>query len=162
MTIDQNQLCRKLACLGLLCWSSMYLYTLAYFESSMTNAPSNPQELRSELQQLTELQKGETTGQIELNADLNLNALAIGLGLENLEYDPETFPGLIYRHHQENSEDVTVVLFDDGRLTAVDAVDSETVQEAIIETVDRMRDLGLYMGDRPDTGAIEIQQNQTN
>jgi len=33
----------------------------------------------------------------DLGTDLNLNAIAIGLGLENVEYEPEQFPGLVYR-----------------------------------------------------------------
>jgi transcription initiation factor TFIID TATA-box-binding protein len=33
-----------------------------------------------------------------LGGDLNLNTLAIGLGLEHTEYEPEQFPGLIYRN----------------------------------------------------------------
>jgi len=33
----------------------------------------------------------------DLGVDLNLNAIAIGLGLENIEYEPEQFPGLVYR-----------------------------------------------------------------
>ena len=33
----------------------------------------------------------------ELGNDVNLNALLIALGLENTEYEPEQFPGLVYR-----------------------------------------------------------------
>jgi len=33
----------------------------------------------------------------DLHSVLNLNAIAIGLGLENIEYEPEQFPGLVYR-----------------------------------------------------------------
>lgn len=33
----------------------------------------------------------------ELAEQINLNAMAIGLGLEHTEYEPEQFPGLIYR-----------------------------------------------------------------
>ncbi len=33
----------------------------------------------------------------EFDQTLNLNALAIGFGLEQTEYEPEQFPGLIYR-----------------------------------------------------------------
>jgi len=33
----------------------------------------------------------------DLGENLNLNAIAIGLGLENIEYEPEQFPGLVYR-----------------------------------------------------------------
>ena len=44
----------------------------------------------------------------ELGESLNLNALAIGLGLEKTEYEPEQFPGLIYR---PSSADSVVLLF---------------------------------------------------
>ncbi|MHA1532512.1 MAG: TATA-box-binding protein, partial [Candidatus Heimdallarchaeota archaeon] len=33
----------------------------------------------------------------DLGSDLNLNEVAMGLGLENIEYEPEQFPGLVYR-----------------------------------------------------------------
>ena len=33
----------------------------------------------------------------DLEADLNLNEVAMGRGLENVEYEPEQFPGLVYR-----------------------------------------------------------------
>lgn len=35
----------------------------------------------------------------DLGRSLNLSALAIGLGLEVTEYEPEQFPGLVYRPH---------------------------------------------------------------
>ena len=44
----------------------------------------------------------------DLGRSLNLNAIAIGLGLENIEYEPEQFPGLVYRL---DNPDVVVVLF---------------------------------------------------
>ena len=49
----------------------------------------------------------------DLGQNLNLNALAIGLGLEQTEYEPEQFPGLIYR--PEGHEGV-VLLFATGRI----------------------------------------------
>jgi transcription initiation factor TFIID TATA-box-binding protein len=33
----------------------------------------------------------------DLGGELNLNEVAMGLGLENTEYEPEQFPGLVYR-----------------------------------------------------------------
>ncbi len=33
----------------------------------------------------------------DLCGELNLNEVAMGLGLENIEYEPEQFPGLVYR-----------------------------------------------------------------
>jgi len=49
----------------------------------------------------------------DLNQTLNLNALAIGLGLEHTEYEPEQFPGLIYRPPEQ---DGVVLLFATGRI----------------------------------------------
>ncbi len=42
---------------------------------------------------------------------LNLCAIAIGLGLEHVEYEPEQFPGLVYRL---DDPDVVALLFGSG------------------------------------------------
>lgn len=49
----------------------------------------------------------------DLGQTLNLNALAIGLGLERTEYEPEQFPGLIYRPERY---DGVLLLFATGRV----------------------------------------------
>ncbi|RLM88215.1 TATA-box-binding protein [Haloarcula sp. Atlit-7R] len=49
----------------------------------------------------------------ELDQPLNLNALAIGLGLEVTEYEPEQFPGLVYRPAEAAN---VVLLFASGRV----------------------------------------------
>lgn len=49
----------------------------------------------------------------DLGKTLNLNALAIGLGLERTEYEPEQFPSLIYR---PEGYDGVVLLFATGRI----------------------------------------------
>lgn len=54
---------------------------------------------------------------------VNLNALAIGFGLENVEYEPEQFPGLVYR---PPSGDAVVLVFASGKLvvTGITSFDS--------------------------------------
>ncbi len=49
----------------------------------------------------------------DLGRNLNLNAIAIGLGLENIEYEPEQFPGLVYRLDEP---EVVALLFGSGKL----------------------------------------------
>ena len=49
----------------------------------------------------------------DLHTILNLNAIAIGLGLENIEYEPEQFPGLVYRIDVPK---VVVLIFSSGKL----------------------------------------------
>lgn len=69
----------------------------------------------------------------DLGEKLNLNAIAIGLGLENTEYEPEQFPGLIYR--SENMETVTL-LFGSGKMV----VTGGTTHEAIIAATENIRE----------------------
>lgn len=49
----------------------------------------------------------------DLGQTLNLNTLAVGLGLERTEYEPEQFPGLIFR---PEGQDGVVLLFATGRI----------------------------------------------
>jgi transcription initiation factor TFIID TATA-box-binding protein len=46
----------------------------------------------------------------DLGAQLNLNAIAIGFGLKAVEYEPEQFPGLVYRL---DTPDVVALVFVD-------------------------------------------------
>ena len=62
----------------------------------------------------------------DLGQTLNLNALAIGLGLERTEYEPEQFPGLIYRPEER---DGVVLLFATGRVVITGCKSVDTAQE---------------------------------
>ncbi|MCG1004812.1 MULTISPECIES: TATA-box-binding protein [Halobacterium] len=75
-----------------------------------------------------------------LGQSLNLNAIAIGLGLEQIEYEPEQFPGLVYRLDEP---DVVVLLFGSGKLVITGANESEDAQHALAHVKDRLTELGL-------------------
>ncbi|MCF2165372.1 TATA-box-binding protein [Halobacterium salinarum] len=75
-----------------------------------------------------------------LEQSLNLNAIAIGLGLEQIEYEPEQFPGLVYRL---DDPDVVVLLFGSGKLVITGANESEDAQHALGHVKDRLTELGL-------------------
>ena len=69
----------------------------------------------------------------DLKTVLNLNAIAIGLGLENIEYEPEQFPGLVYRIAVPK---VVMLLFGSGKLVVTGGkkpVDAEAAVEKIVE-----------------------------
>ena len=63
----------------------------------------------------------------DLETDINLSALAIGLGLENTEYEPEQFPGLVYP--SPDSECVLLV-FASGKTVVTGASSVESANEA--------------------------------
>lgn len=74
----------------------------------------------------------------ELGQPLNLNALAIDLGLENTEYEPEQFPGLIYRPAEAAS---VVLLFASGRVVITGSPDIDTVERTFKTVSDKVADL---------------------
>ncbi len=67
----------------------------------------------------------------DFGARLNLTAIAIGLGLEAVEYEPEQFPGLVYRLDEP---DVVALLFGSGKLVITGGEQPSDAQAAI-ETV---------------------------
>ncbi len=76
----------------------------------------------------------------DLEEDLNLNAIAIGLGLENIEYEPEQFPGLVYRLE---SPDVVALLFGSGKLVITGGKEPSDAHEAVDVITGRLDELGL-------------------
>lgn len=63
----------------------------------------------------------------ELSSEIDLTALSIGLGLESVEYEPEQFPGLIYRPAEFPA---VVLVFANGKVVITGAPDVETAEEA--------------------------------
>jgi len=64
----------------------------------------------------------------DLGTELNLNEVAMGLGLENVEYEPEQFPGLVYRIREPK---VAMLLFGSGKIVCTGARQTEDVSLAV-------------------------------
>lgn len=76
-------------------------------------------------------------GVADVDYSLNLNAIAIGLGLENTEYEPEQFPGLVYRM---DSPSVVALLFGSGKVVITGAETRDQIAagvEQLYEELDR-------------------------
>ena len=71
----------------------------------------------------------------ELDRQLNLNALAIGLGLENTEYEPEQFPGLIYR---PTEAPCVALLFASGRVVITGSPSLKTAEDTFQQISQRI------------------------
>ena len=69
----------------------------------------------------------------ELDSNVDLNYLSISLGLENTEYEPEQFPGLVYRI----SNGPVVLIFSSGKIVITGA---ESTPE-ILDGVNTIREL---------------------
>ena len=76
----------------------------------------------------------------DLGERLRLNAVAIGFGLENVEYEPEQFPGLVYRPEDEN---VVTLLFGSGKVVITGGKQPADAEQAIETAFSRLQELDL-------------------
>lgn len=70
----------------------------------------------------------------EYETNINLETLSIKLGLENVEYEPEQFPGLIYRVEQQG----VVLIFSSGKALFTgfeNQEDAEVVEKQLEEQI---------------------------
>lgn len=75
-----------------------------------------------------------------LKHDLNLNSVAMTLGLERVEYEPEQFPGLVYR---PRDCDVVLLLFGSGNMVCTGAKDIPALEEAVNMVKQELKKAGL-------------------
>ncbi|GAB7009185.1 TATA-box-binding protein [Halorubrum trueperi] len=74
----------------------------------------------------------------ELRQNLNLTALSIGLGLEKIEYEPEQFPGLIYR---PEGADGVVLLFATGKVIITGCQTLEAAEDIFADLTETVSEL---------------------
>jgi transcription initiation factor TFIID TATA-box-binding protein len=76
----------------------------------------------------------------DLDHALNLNTIAIALGLEHIEYEPEQFPGLVYRLDEPS---VVALLFGSGKLVITGGNRLDDAEQALEVIHTRLADLDL-------------------
>lgn len=76
----------------------------------------------------------------DLGSPLRLTAVAVGLGLEVVEYEPEQFPGLVYRLPETN---VVSLLFGSGRVVFTGARNFDETQSALERVHGELTNLNL-------------------
>jgi len=77
----------------------------------------------------------------DLEGELNLSEVAMGLGLENVEYEPEQFPGLVYRLKEPK---VVMLLFGSGKIVCAGARKTEEVTLAVNRLSKELTSLSLF------------------
>ena len=78
----------------------------------------------------------------DLGAEFNMNEVAVGLGLENVEYEPEQFPGLVYRVKEPKA---VILIFSSGRIVCVGARSTEDVSKAVEKVSEKLTHLGFLV-----------------
>lgn len=64
----------------------------------------------------------------DFKTKINLSELSLSLGLENIEYEPEIFPGMVYRLEELN---VVFLFFGSGKIVCTGARRREDIEKAI-------------------------------
>jgi len=75
-----------------------------------------------------------------LGGELNLTETATALGLENVEYEPEQFPGLVYRVKEPK---VALLIFTSGKVVCAGARNTEDISKAVEKLSENIKALGL-------------------
>lgn len=76
----------------------------------------------------------------DLGTNLNLNAIAVGLGFENIEYEPEQFPGLVYRI---DSPKIVILIFSSGKLVITGGKSTEDCQKGVDIVKEQLEGMSL-------------------
>ncbi|RLF54403.1 MAG: TATA-box-binding protein [Thermoplasmata archaeon] len=100
----------------------------------------NIKELGMDVSDEPEIEIQNIVATSELNVPLNLNNIAITLGLERVEYEPEQFPGLVYRVEKPK---VVALLFGSGKIVCTGARNEEEIREALDQIVKELTDSGF-------------------
>jgi transcription initiation factor TFIID TATA-box-binding protein len=76
----------------------------------------------------------------ELSQNLDLTHLAIAAGLEQVEYEPEQFPGLIYRGDES---DPVFLVFASGKVVVTGATTIEAANQSFQDFTEKLAEWGL-------------------
>ena len=76
----------------------------------------------------------------DLGQKIDLNVTAITLGLDKIEYEPEQFPGLVFRL---DGPKVVILVFSSGKLVCTGAKRPEDVEAAIDKMTEKLKMAGL-------------------
>ena len=106
----------------------------------LSNVFDKLREMGAQIVDKPEIKIQNIVASANLGRVLNLNAVAIGLGLENVEYEPEQFPGLVYRM---SSPKVVMLLFGSGKIVITGGKKPEDAEAAVEKVVIELDGLGL-------------------
>ncbi len=76
----------------------------------------------------------------DVGKELNLNAISIGLGLEKTEYEPEQFPGLVYKPVGSNC---TLLIFSTGKVVITGVKTIRVAKNEFENLIEKLEELGF-------------------
>ncbi len=93
----------------------------------------------------------------DLGSAINLNSVAVTVGLDRVEYEPEQFPGLICRLSEPR---VVLLLFGSGKLVCTGARRPSDVHLAVQKIMKELQDAELLPRERAPAGPTRVQSSR--
>jgi len=93
---------------------------------------------------------GNTIAYLDLIDDVSLNALMLGLGLEEVQYEPEEFPAIVYTLNDNKTTptqvdyNATVQIFDNGLLVTADAPSNRRARDALVTVGEQIEEIDVF------------------
>lgn len=93
---------------------------------------------------------GDTAAYLDLIEDVPLDALALGLGRQDIQYEPDNFPAIKYDLNGDITTPTqkeycaTVLLFANGLLVTTDAPDTDKATDALLTVGDQFESIGVF------------------
>ena len=98
-------------------------------QTALDQATSNVKDVGVDVLPSPKIEVVNIVASGDLKTDnLNLNQVAMAFGLENIEYEPEQFPGLVFRMKDPK---VVILIFSTGKVICTGARSKENVDQAL-------------------------------
>jgi transcription initiation factor TFIID TATA-box-binding protein len=114
-------------------------------ETSIANVAQQIKKLGQKIKMHPKVEVQNIVASSDLESDINLNAIAVTLGLDRIEYEPEQFPGLVCRIDEPR---VVVLLFGSGKLVITGARKPSDLEVAVMRITKELQDAGLLSRER--------------
>jgi transcription initiation factor TFIID TATA-box-binding protein len=108
-------------------------------ESTIKKIAKQIKDIGFEVKKDCEIQIENITASADLKKEMHLASIANALILQNVDYKPEEFPGLIYRMEEFCT---VVLLFGSGKIVCTGAKSIEDAKKAINEMIDKLASIG--------------------
>jgi len=109
-------------------------------QEAVTIAARNLEEIGVATEKDPRIEIVNLVASADLGVELNLNLVSVSLGLENIEYEPEQFPGMVYRVHDPA---VVLLIFGTGKIICTGARKVSDAEKAVDYLRRELEDAGF-------------------
>ncbi len=108
--------------------------TMANVHESIRKIIKSLEKINVKIKDFPEIKIQNIVASGSVGMDLNLNVLA--MKLENTEYEPEQFPGLVYKLPEQKA---TFLLFSNGKVVCTGTKSEEEVNKALDKLIENLK-----------------------